>query len=211
MSLAAGRAAIGLSGIQLIHHTHAEQHVNVQHTHGDHTHTSTGGTDSGGSGTGSGSGTVYFINGVVSADLSADPILADTDLADYLRVSDVSDGLTVLPTGDNAILTTSHGFKTVANLAGDGLTELPTGNDAILTTSHGFKTVSDVVNPLTVLPTGQEEILTQGVVDTYKTLDDIPDDALIADTDNAAAVAAILTTSQLGAYLDVTILSFTGF
>ena len=93
MSLAAGRAAIGLSGIQLIHHTHAEQHVNVQHTHGDHTHTtSTGGTDSGGSGTGSGSGTVYIINGVVTSDLGANPIVSDTVLADYLRETDLPAG-----------------------------------------------------------------------------------------------------------------------
>ena len=159
MSLACGRAAIGLSGIQLIHHTHAEQHVNVQHTHGDHTHTSTGGTDSGGSGTGSGSGTVYFINGVVSADLSADPILEDTVLADYLRESDLPSGALIDdgPDGTNAtavaaILTQTdvNAYKTVGHIPTNALTSLPTGQDEILTsdTEHGFKTVADLGSTL---------------------------------------------------------------
>ena len=35
---------------------------------------------------------MYFINGVVTSDLGANPIVSDTVLADYLRESDLPDG-----------------------------------------------------------------------------------------------------------------------
>ena len=93
----------------------------------------------GGGGGGSGSGTYYTINGVVTSDLGADPILSDTVLDDYLRESDLPDGALLkdaIQTGE-----TSTNQELVDNL----LTINPTDylqSSALATPSHRVSLVA---------------------------------------------------------------------
>ena len=221
MSLANGRTAVGLmthgatQAGALADHSHAEYEDHGTLALAEHSH--------GPSSVINNTGTVYYtINGVTST--VTDPILTETVLDDYMRVSELPEGALVaddVPLGE-----TSTNRQLVQNLLTiDPLDYMVAGSvpsnaieitpERITRVNAGFETVdplSPETYPLGTVPDTaiEKNVLRDArVAAGFETVDpldymvvgSVPANALENNQDNQDIVASILTTDDIGQYV----------